>query len=214
MSSVQTDVKAQEVVERALALSETDGCVVIAQETSDANLRWAANTLTTNGVMRGRQLTVIATVGGSEGTATGVVGRSNVGLDDVESLVRSAEKAARESRSAEDAKPLAEPGDVPVAGVGWDEAPAETSIGVFSSMAPALGEVFVRARAEGRELFGFAEHQMSTLYLGTSTGVRVRHAQPTGRIEVTGKTSDWSRSSWVGQGTRDFSDVDVTQVDA
>ena len=92
--------------------------------------------------------------------------------------------------------------------------PAETSIGVFSSMAPALGEVFVRARAEGRELFGFAEHQMSTVYLGTSTGVRVRHAQPTGRIEVTGKTSDWSRSSWVGQSTRDFSDVDVTQVDA
>jgi predicted Zn-dependent protease len=156
MSTVQTDVKAQEVVERALALSETDGCVVIAQETSDANLRWAANTLTTNGVMRGRQLTVIATVGSSEGTATGVVGRSNVGLDDVEALVRTAEKAARESRSAEDAKPLVQPGDVPVSGVGWDEAPAETSIGVFSSMAPALGEVFVRARAEGRELFGFA----------------------------------------------------------
>ena len=214
MSGVQTDVKAQEVVERALALSETDGCVVIAQETSDANLRWAANTLTTNGVMRGRQLTVIATVGGSEGTATGVVGRSNVGLDDVESLVRSAEKAAREGRSAEDARPLAEPSDVPLSGNGWDEVPAETSIGVFSSMAPALGDVFGRARAEGRELFGFAEHQMSTLYLGTSTGVRVRHAQPTGRIEVTGKTSDWSRSSWVGQGTRDFSDIDVSQVDA
>ncbi len=209
-----TDVAAQEVVERALALSDTDGCVVIAQETSDANLRWAANTLTTNGVMRGRQLTVIATVGGTEGTATGVVGRSNVSLDDVEALVRSAEKAAREGRPAEDARPLATPSDVPLSGQGWDEAPAETSIGVFATMAQSLGEVFGRARAEGRELFGFAEHQMSTVYLGTSTGVRVRHAQPTGRIEVTGKTSDWSRSSWVGQGTRDFSDIDVTQVDA
>jgi predicted Zn-dependent protease len=209
-----TDVAAQEVVERALALSETDGCVVLAQETSDANLRWAANTLTTNGVMRGRQLTVIATAGGTDGVATGVVGRSNVSLDDVESLVRSAEKAAREGRPAEDARPLATPGDVPLSGRGWDEAPAETSIGVFAAMAQSLGEVFGRARAEGRELFGFAEHQMSTVYLGTSTGVRVRHAQPTGRIEVTGKTSDWSRSSWVGQSTRDFSDIDVTQVDA
>jgi predicted Zn-dependent protease len=209
-----TDVAAQEVVERALALSETDGCVVLAQDTSDANLRWAANTLTTNGVMHGRQLTVIATVAGAEGVATGVVGRSNVSLDDVETLVRSAEKAAREGRPAEDARPLATPADVPVSGDGWDEAPAETSIGVFSSMAPALGDVFGRARAEGRELFGFAEHQMSTIYLGTSTGVRVRHAQPTGRIEVTGKTSDWSRSSWVGHSTRDFSDIDVTAVDA
>jgi len=209
-----TEVRAQEVVERALALSETDGCVVLARETSDANLRWAANTLTTNGVMRGRQLTVIATSGGSEGTATGVMSRSNVGLDQVESLVRAAEKAARENRAAEDARPLAGPGDVPGSGLGWDEVPAETSIGVFSSLAPALGEVFGRARSEGRELFGFAEHQLSTTYLGTSTGVRVRHAQPTGRVEVTGKTADWSRSSWVGQGTRDFSDVDIASIDA
>jgi predicted Zn-dependent protease len=41
----------------------------------------------------------------------------------------------------------------------------------------------------------------------------VRHAQPTGRIEVTGKTADWSRSSWVGQGTRDFVDIDITAID-
>ncbi len=208
------DVRAQEVVERALALSEADGCIVLAQETSDANLRWAANTLTTNGVMRGRQLTVIATVGASEGTATGVMSRSNVGLDDVESLVREAEKSAREGRAAEDARPLADPSEVPGAGQGWDEVPAETSIGVFSSLAPTLGEVFGRARSEGRELFGFAEHQLSTTYVGTSTGVRVRHAQPTGRIEVTGKTADWSRSSWVGHSTRDFTDIDMTEVDA
>jgi predicted Zn-dependent protease len=37
--------------------------------------------------------------------------------------------------------------------------------------------------------------------------------QPTGRIEVTGKTADWSRSSWVGQSTRDFADVDMPAID-
>jgi predicted Zn-dependent protease len=215
--SALTDVKAQEVVERALALSQTDGCIVLAEETSDANLRWAANTLTTNGVMRGRSLTVIATVGGSQGVATGVVSRSNVDLAEVEDLVRAAEREARtrEGRGAEDARPLAEPADLPGSGAAWDEVPAETSIGVFAGLAPALGDVFGRAGSEGRELFGFAEHQMSTTYLGTSTGVRVRHAQPTGRIEVTGKRiGDWSRSSWVGQSTRDFLDVDVAAVDA
>lgn len=217
MSAMTTDVRSQDVVERALALSRSDGCMVLAEETSDANLRWAANALTTNGVMNGRQLTVIATVGGSQGVATGVVSRSNVDLSHVESLVRAAEQEAAtlEGRSAEDARPLAEPSDVPGSGVGWDDAPAETSIGVFSSLAPALGEVFGRARSEGRELFGFAEHQMATTYLGTSTGVRVRHAQPTGRIEVTGKrVGDWSRSSWLGRSTRDFTDVDVDAVDA
>ena len=118
-----TGVKAQDVVERALQLSTSDGCVVIAQESSEANLRWAANTLTTNGVMRGRQLTVIATIGGSEGTATGVVSRSNVGLDQVESLVRAAEEAARTGRSAEDARPLITPDQLPAGALGWEEEP-------------------------------------------------------------------------------------------
>jgi predicted Zn-dependent protease len=213
-TTTTTDVTAQEVVERALQLSATDGCLVVAQESSEANLRWAANTLTTNGVMRGRRLTVVATVGGSEGTATGVVSRSNVGLDQVESLVRAAEDAARNGRSAEDARPLVTPEQLPANARGWDEEPAETSIGVFGELASTLGDVFLDARAGGRELFGFAEHQLHTTYLGSSTGLRARHAQPTGRIEVTGKTADWSRSSWVGQSTRDFSDVDMTAVDA
>jgi predicted Zn-dependent protease len=213
-TTTTTDVTAQEVVERALQLSTTDGCVVLAQESSEANLRWAANTLTTNGVMRGRRLTVVATAGGSEGTATGVVSRSNVGLDQVESLVRAAEDAARNGRSAEDARPLVTPDQAPGNAHGWDDEPDETSIGVFGELASTLGEVFLDARAGGRELFGFAEHQLHTTYLGSSTGLRVRHAQPTGRIEVTGKTADWSRSSWVGQSTRDFSDVDMSAVDA
>ena len=50
----------QHMVERALAAAKCDDCVVIADEMSTANLRWAGNTLTTNGVSRSRQLTVIA----------------------------------------------------------------------------------------------------------------------------------------------------------
>ncbi len=60
-------IKPHEIVERALELSRADGCVVIADEESTANLRWAGNALTTNGVTRGRTLTVIATVDGKRG---------------------------------------------------------------------------------------------------------------------------------------------------
>ncbi|MGZ4638369.1 MAG: metallopeptidase TldD-related protein [Actinomycetes bacterium] len=210
MSETSTTVRPQDVVERALALSTADGCIVFAEETSEANLRFAANTLTTNGVTRGRRLTVIATVDGQEGTAAGVVSRSNVGPDQLESLVRAAEESARNGRPAEDAAPLIGPdGDDPT----WDEEPSVTSIEIFSSVAPALGEAFRSARAEGRDLFGFAEHQLSTTYLGTSTGLRRRHDQPSGRLELNGKQhADWSRSSWLGQGTRDFSDVDITAL--
>ncbi|MGV9572801.1 hypothetical protein ACWDRX_26325, partial [Streptomyces nigra] len=74
--------KPHEIVERALELSRADGCVVIADEQSTANLRWAGNALTTNGVTRGRTLTVVATVDGQEGTASGVVSRAAVTADE------------------------------------------------------------------------------------------------------------------------------------
>jgi predicted Zn-dependent protease len=201
----------QELVERALSLSRTDGCLVMAEETSSTNLRWAGNTLTTNGEMRGRSLTVIATVAGATGTSSGVLSRSNVRLDEIEAVVRAAEAAAVAAQPAEDARPL-------VAGTGdgahWGEDPAVTTSAVFGAFAPALGAAFERARSQGRELFGFAEHDVSTSYLGSSAGLRLRHVQPSGRAEITGKSHARTRSTFVGQATTDFTDVDVDRLDA
>ncbi|MDN3287149.1 metallopeptidase TldD-related protein [Streptomyces thermocarboxydus] len=203
--------KPHEIVERALELSRSDGCVVIADEHSSANLRWAGNALTTNGVTRGRTLTVIATVDGAQGTASGVVSRSAVTVDELEPLVRAAEAAARGAGPAEDAQPL-------VTGVEpspeFTEAPAETTSAVFADFAPALGESFARARAGGRELYGFANHEMVSTYLGTSTGLRLRHDQPNGTLEINAKSPDRTRSAWAGRSTRDFKDVDPAALDA
>ncbi|WP_236239324.1 metallopeptidase TldD-related protein [Streptomyces sp. CC228A] len=202
--------KPYEIVERALELSRADGCVVIADERSSANLRWAGNALTTNGVTRGRTLTVVATVDGAEGTASGVVSRSAVTAEELEPLVRAAEEAARSAGPAEDAGPL-------VAGVpespDFGEAPAETSPEVFAGFAPALGEAFGRAGAGGRELYGFAYHELTSTYVGTSTGLRLRHDQPNGTLELNGKSPDRTRSAWVGRATRDFGDVDPLALD-
>ncbi|MFJ3929536.1 MULTISPECIES: metallopeptidase TldD-related protein [unclassified Streptomyces] len=202
--------KPHEIVERALELSTADGCVVIADEHSSANLRWAGNALTTNGVTRGRTLTVIATVDGAEGTASGVVSRSAVTAQDLEPLVRAAEEAARGAGPAEDAQPL-------VAGVpespDFADGPAETSSAVFAGFAPALGESFARARAGKRELYGFAHHELTSTYLGTSSGLRLRHDQPNGTLELNAKSPDRSLSAWAGRSTRDFADVDPSALD-
>ncbi|MFJ3106374.1 metallopeptidase TldD-related protein [Streptomyces sp. NPDC086835] len=203
--------KPHEIVERALELSTADGCVVIADEESSANLRWAGNTLTTNGVTRGRTLTVIATVDGSEGTASGVVSRSAVTAADLEPLVRAAEAAARGAGPAEDAQPLVE--GTP-ASPDFTDPPAETNSAVFADFAPALGEAFARARAGRRELYGFANHEMTSTYVGTSTGLRLRHDQPNGTLELNAKSPDRTRSAWAGRSTRDFKDVDPAVMDA
>jgi predicted Zn-dependent protease len=61
--------------------------------------------------------------------------------------------------------------------------------------------------------YGFAEHVMTSTYLGSSTGLRLRHDQPTGKVELTGRSSDGTRSAWTGVGSRDFSDVDPIALD-
>ena len=199
----------QELIERALQRSTSDGCVVLARESTTANLRWANNTLTTNGVARTRDLTVIALAAGADGTSAGVVSRSGVTLDGVAGMVEAADAKARSLPPATDAQPLLEGG----AGPDWDTPPASTSIRVFASLAPELGELFQSASSAGRILYGYAEHDVTTTYLGTSTGIRLRHDQPTARIELTGRSTDGSRSAWAGRSARDFGDVHPHELD-
>ena len=195
----------QELVERALGLSRADSCVVIGEAVSDANLRWAINTLTTNGLTRRNQLTVVAAIGG----AVGVVSRTGVTVDSLESLVRAVEDTARTSPEAEDQAPL--PGG-DLVGSAWDDPPAETGTRVFGRFAAELGEAFARASGAGELLFGYAEHEMRTTYAASSTGLRARHDQPTGHVEINAKSVDFARSAWAGVATADFSDVDVEPV--
>jgi predicted Zn-dependent protease len=208
-----SDQTPQELVERALAIAAgitgVDGCVVLADESSSANLRWANNTLTTNGVTRGRRLTVIASVKGADGVAAGVVSRSSVRTADLDDLVRAAVAAAGENTPAEDAGALVEPAR-PV-DPSWQDAPQETSAAIFEGFVGDLGASLTQAAGQGRLLFGFAEHVVNSSFMGSSTGLRLRHDQPTGKLEMNAKSVDLARSAWSGAATRDFTDIDIVR---
>jgi predicted Zn-dependent protease len=208
----------QDTVERALAAARTGGeCVVIADESSTANLRWAGNTLTTNGVAATRSLTVIAIDRRADGTAgVGTVSRSGITADQVEDLVREAEKAAEQASAAEDAAALisGEDTDRSTSDSGWSSPSSATDFGVFSGFAAQLGETLREAEGVGRKLYGFAEHDVTSTFVGNSAGLRVRYDQPGGRLELNAKSADLSRSAWAGTSTRDFADVDVAALDA
>ncbi|HET7327180.1 MAG TPA: metallopeptidase TldD-related protein [Nocardioidaceae bacterium] len=200
----------QELVEHALASSTAAGCVVVLRVSTSANLRWANNTLTTNGVINDTTVTVISTHEGASGTAAGVIGRSATSRDQVTEIVQAADAAAAAAGPAEDARPL-------VAGAAtadWTEPPGETSVAVFDRFAPELAEAFGRARDARQVLYGYVEHDVTTTYVGSSTGLRLRHVQPTGHVGITGKDTDLTRSAWVGQATRDFGDVDALGLSA
>jgi predicted Zn-dependent protease len=205
-----TAASPQELVEHALRTSSSDQCVVIVHDSTSANLRWANNTLTTNGVMHDVSVTVIAFHGTGEGTAAGSVSASASSTEQVTRIVEQADAAAKASGPAEDANELVSGEAAP----DWFDPSGKTSIDVYSDFAPALGEAFGRASAEGRILYGFVDHDVTTTYLGTSTGLRLRHVQPTGHYGCTAKPTDLSTSAWVGGATRDFTDVDATAMDA
>ena len=214
-------IRPQEVVERTLsAARHLHGCAVLVRESSEAVLRWANSTMTTNGHTTSRRTTVIAflALGGADagpGTpapgdiAAGVV-TSSVAVTDgaqLEQLVRAAEAAARDAGPAKDAAPLLEPDTDDAA---WDEPAAETSIGVFGAFAEGLAEVLAGPHRQ----YGFATHELSTVWLGTSTGIRRRWVQPTGSVELNAKTPDLTGSAWTGASTADFTDVDVLALAA
>lgn len=209
--AVGAQASPQELAELALESSTADRCVVLVQDTSTANLRWATNTLTTNGVAHARSVTVVSVVDGADGAAAAALTRDAGTVEQVADLVAAADAAARASGPSDDAVPLVEPGGDDAS---WTDPPETTSVDVYASFAPALGEAFGRAAAADRLLYGFVDHEVGTTYLASSTGLRRRHVQPTGHVGVTGKSADWTRSAWVGQATRDFTDVDPLALDA
>jgi predicted Zn-dependent protease len=197
------------LVEAALAAAGPRGCAVLVEETSTVNLRWALNGLTTNGLTGSRSVTVVIAAPVTGGTGVGVLSRQGVDLAGVADLVADATRLAERATPAEDAAAFVEGS----AGSGWDDPAAETGAATLAGVAEALGEVFGRSAGSQRESFGYAEHEVSTTWLGTSGGLRYRHEQPNGSIQLTGKAGARSRSAWTGQATRDFADVDVLALD-
>jgi len=198
---------ADEVVEAALAAAGGADGVVIVEETSEAEVRFANNTTTTNGVRRARRVTAVSFVEVEGGIAAGVARRAG-DVDPVD-LVRAAQADATGSRAAGDAAPLVT-GPVEA---DFGAPPTMTDLSVLEGVLGALGGAFGRAERAERVLAGFAEHRVSTVYLGTSTGLRRRHVQATGALHLVARTTDGTGSAWAGAGTVDFADVTVEELE-
>jgi predicted Zn-dependent protease len=200
----------QELVERALAASTSRACVVLARSQSVANLRWARNTLTTNGETVATSVSVVAVVDVPGGTASGSVTTNHPSLGTIADLVRQAEAVAVEEGPADDAGELA-------AGIAasadWADPPEIATSADLAGLAPGVGELFATGRADGIEHFGYAEQSVTTYYLGTSTGLRLRFADPEGRLELTAKSHARTRSTWVGRAGRSLTGLDLDAVD-
>ena len=197
-------IPAQDIVDLVLqAAAESGGCdetLVIVTDRAEASLRWAGNSMTTNGVSTSRSTAVISIVRKGDTAHVGAVRSSAVSADDVGDLVAAAERAAHSAPEARDAAPLLTGSGSPA---DWGDPVPGTGAGVFAEVAGALSAGFGRSD----RLYGFAHHVVETTFLATSTWLRRRFTQPTVSVEINAKRGD--ASAWVGISTPWFADVPV-----
>ena len=198
-----------EAVEKALAESTADACVVLASVTNTANVRWANNTLTTNGVTTLNDVTVISIVGGREPRAASV---SRTGVDEaaLTELVETSLAEAHDTPRADDVATLL--GSPAADDFGGDA--GELSIETLRPVSDGLAAAFDSARSRNEGRFGYAEQSVTTVYVGTSAGLRLRDERSDGRLELTGRSTDGSRSAWAGMSAATLAELDVAGLEA
>ncbi len=186
------------VLQEAAKLGRADETMVLVTDRVQATLRWAGNSMTTNGVSVSRTVTVISIVRQGESAFVGTVVSAEVDPRVISGLVAASQEAARSAPEAGDAAPLLADVGAPV---DWDAPVPGTGPEVFAGVAGSLSRGF----AGTDRLYGYAHHSVSTTFLASSTGLRRRYTQPTGAVEINAKRGD--ASAWAGIGTPDFVDV-------
>lgn len=200
-------IGAQQVVELALAEArrrgQADETIVLVTDRVDASLRWANNTMTTNGETTSRVITVISVVRSGDAAQVGSVRSSAADPAVITDLVATSQRAAASATPAQDAAPPLPSGDAPP---DWDALIPRTGVDAFLGVADGLTRGF---RGEAT-LFGYARHVLETTFLATSSGLRRRYTQPTGSVEINAKRG--GASAWAGLNTPDFASVSTDSM--
>ena len=197
-------IPAQDVVDLVLQSAakhgRVDETIVIVTDRTEASLRWAGNSMTTNGVSTSRSTAVISIVRDGHSARIGTLRSSVVDSEAIDDLVAASQEAAHAAPEARDAAPLLTGSRAPA---DWGDPGPATGAGAFADLARSLSAGFGRSD----RLYGFAHHVVETTFLATSTGVRRRFTQPTGSVEINAKRD--SASAWSGVSTPWFIDVPV-----
>src|SRR5438270_13245788 len=94
------------VLEEAAKLGGADETMVLVTDKVEATLRWAGNSMTTNGIWVSRSITVISVGGKGDTAGIGTVVSAEVDQSVLAVLLRGPEVAAGETRGCEPAAPL------------------------------------------------------------------------------------------------------------
>jgi predicted Zn-dependent protease len=190
-------------LETAARLGHAADTIVLVTDRSTTSLRWANNSMTTNGASTARQTTVISIARQGDIARVGSLTTAEVEPRAIGELVAASQAAAVAAPEARDAAPLLSGNTAPD---DWEASVPATGPEAFAGIAGSLAHGFRGAE----HLYGFAQHSVETTFLATSTGLRRRYTQPAGSVEINAKRD--GASAWAGVGAPDFVGVSTDSL--
>lgn len=197
------------LIESALAEAGTDEVVVLVHQDFVRNVRWARNTVTTNGhTWRQSNSFSVLHDRGNGVPSVGTV--SADGEANPAEQIALARQIAATMPPATDAAPLLNVEHAP----DWRTAAVDSDDADFADLLASLGEILARGVAENVEYFGYAEQSVRTTWAASSAGLRLRSVQPAARLELNGKSDNRTRSAWSGFAGPSFANADLAAMEA
>jgi predicted Zn-dependent protease len=205
---VMSRTDAQRVIESVLKLSRADAVQVVIRSSRTRNVRFAANQLSTAGVVEDTTLVVMSYIGRKHSAVT----TNDLSPESIERTVRKAEAIARLAPDDPEMLPVLAPQSVPEVTAAWDEATAVLDAGAVTAAAnTALGP----ARSGNTlNVAGFLVTSADSIAIGTSAGLFAYHRGTNANYTLTVRTADGTGSGWSGEDAVAWSGLDFGRVSA
>jgi predicted Zn-dependent protease len=197
---------AQRIIESAIKLSKAESVEINLGGGRQRNVRFAANQMSTAGVVNDLTMVVSSSFGAKHAITT----TNDLSPEGIDRAVRQSEALARLAPDDPEAMPrLAQQNVTPVAAA-WDEETFALDAAAGSRAAlTALGP----ARSKGNlQAAGFLQVDSSVNSLGNSAGLFQYHRGTKANYTLTVRTADGTGSGWAGAEEPRFSAIDFARV--
>ena len=184
--------EAQRVITSAIKLSKADAVQVNLGGGRQRNVRFAANRMSTAGMVTDLSLVVISSFGPKHAVTT----TNDLSPEGIERAVRQSEASARLAPDDPEAMPLLPQQSVAPLAAAWDEA----TIGLTAdACAKAALTALTPTRAKGNiQAAGFLQIDAGVNALGNSAGMFLYHRGTKSNYTLTVRTADGTGSGWAG----------------
>ena len=200
--------EAQRIIESVIKLSKADGIQVNLGGGRQRNVRFAANQMSTAGMVTDLSLVVTSSFGPKHAVTT----TNDLSPEGIERAVRQSEAIAKLAPDDPEAMPPLPQQNVANVAAAWDEATVNLDA---SSCATAALSALGPARAKGTlQAAGFLQVDANVNALGNKTGLFLYHRGTKSNYTLTVRTTDGTGSGWAGAEEPQFASIDFAKISA